>query len=102
MSGHTLLRSDDAALHGAMATVTSEGRFQCMYQGGTRFGCTLCATRPMVKWSWHDHASSAAHASKITPAVATDAHISSEDEDPADALLREERLLNIPVYVDSD
>ena len=41
------------------------GRFMCQVLGSERVGCYLCMTKPMIKWCWHEHASSRLHVAKL-------------------------------------
>lgn len=57
--------SSGARLVGDVAEVCSTGRFACQCLGSERVGCFLCHTRPMIKWCWHDHASTKGHKGKV-------------------------------------
>ena len=49
---------------GAIRTVPTLGQFSLEHNGSERVACVLCGSRPMMRWSWHDHASSAHHIGK--------------------------------------
>ncbi len=66
--------SSSARVIGEIEAVTCTGRFICKCMGGERAGCYVCHTKPMVRWCWHDHASSTAHGLKVA---------SSQEQEPA-------------------
>ena len=57
--------STGASLKRVVEKVPTIGRFTCEAFGSERVGCFLCKTNPMIKWSWHDHASSRKHVAHV-------------------------------------
>ena len=56
-------------LEGVITTAPTLGRFAVDHTGSERVACSLCGSRAMVKWCWHDHAMSPGHMEKHDAAV---------------------------------
>ena len=74
--------SGSAVLEGAISTAPTLGRFAFNHTGSERVACFLCGSRAMVKWCWHDRATSPQHLQKHDAAVA--GALVESAPDPAD------------------
>ena len=61
--------SSSVELEGVITTAPTLGRFAFDHAGSERVACSLCGSRAMVKWCWHDHALSPEHMEKHDAAV---------------------------------